>query len=155
MPLRLYLFCPVIWEPLFSVQVADEIEPKFPSFVIFWRLSFNRRVSGLLSCLLILSITFLLAPHWWYSKMKFFCSFKSLKSKLLVSFIGLNFVLMGIIACACSRVKFFKLASGLNFLCEQVHWFIFCSSMMSFLLTGRLIKIIDPCLKVGCFSGVI
>ena len=51
----------------FSVHITVEFKPKVESFEISYRFSVNRRVSGLLFRLLMMSIIFLLPPQCWYS----------------------------------------------------------------------------------------
>ena len=48
-------------------KLLSNLNQRLQGFVICCRFCFNRRVSGPLSCLIMLSIIFLLTSQWWYS----------------------------------------------------------------------------------------
>ena len=107
----------------FLFKPLSNMNRKFPGFVFFLRLSINRSVSELFSRLLMFCITFLLSPQWWYSKLKCFNIFESVKWNLLILSLRLNSFLIELIACACSHVQSIELTSDSDFSIESISSF--------------------------------
>ena len=108
-PLRIYFFCPVVWAVKLCGLNCVQFESRVFGFCFFLPPFYYPKVPGLFS------LTFLFALQWWYSYLNLFSVSESVKSKLFNLFLGLNFVLFELIACASSLVKYFDLASGMKF----------------------------------------
>ena len=77
---HLFLFCPVAWEPTFSVQFAVKFKMKFAEFCCFFSFLYQRKVFGASVSFLKISLILYLVSQWWYSQAKLSSILKFVKA---------------------------------------------------------------------------